>query len=884
LKQYLLSVFILIAFATTALATHNRAGQITFTHITGTTYEIRVIIYTKPSSPPDRPTLPITFGDGTPIDVIPRVDQSLVQPDVQENVYVMQHTYPGSGTYNICVTDPNRNAGIINVQSSVDILFSISTVLRISPAFSPNTSPVFANRPIQDACFRQPWIHNPGAVDSEGDSLSYSLVTPLGNPSNECAALPENFYSLPNRHPIFPDPENQISIDPITGTVSWISPQQTGEYNLAILIEEWRDGISLGSILRDMQILVKVCDNLPPELNALPDTCIEAGQTLSMVIEASDPLGGLINITGYGGPFEVTSSPASITQLVDDSPVTAIFDWDANCSHVRLAPYQTNIQATDNGPVVNLVAIETFNITVVAPAPEFLGATATGSSIALTWEPSICDQAVGYKIYRRINLFGFIPDVCETGVPAYTGYLEIADIEGVDNNSFLDEDEVIFGRVNCYMVIAYFADGAESYASNEACAEIRFEIPIIKKNSVGITAEAGTDTIFWRNPIELDPDIFPGPYAYQLLRSDGYEAPTELVLETPEVNTLAELVTSFVSNPLNTADTAHSYRVVLFSGGEVAARSNVASSLFINLTPNDNQMGITWTENVPWINFRYDIYRQDEGVGEFEFVGTSDQVGYVDSGLVNNRNYCYYIVSHGSYFAIEEADTLINFSQQTCAQPFDRTPPCPPVIDLEGSCVDYTIDLNWTNPNLECPETDDVMLYNVYFSPTEGGEFEVIEVLDGDWNTAISFVFENSIAGCYAVTALDSLSLWPDGELRQNESDFSNIICIDNCPEYSLPNVITPNGDGLNDLLMAFPYRSIQSVEFTLFNRWGGIVFETTDPDIAWDGTNQDTGEIVSSSTYFYTCKVFTIRLSGIEPVNLSGYIQVFTDRNPTNN
>ena len=886
LKQYIFLFTFFLIFGSVVHATHNRAGEITYRHVSGVTYEITIRTYTKSNSPADRPWLGIDWGDGTPPDSLQRISNVILPPSsrfIKENLYRKLHTYPGSGTYEICVTDPNRNADILNIVNSVLVQFSIQTILRISPAFAANSSPTLTNLPLQDACFQQPWIYNPGASDLNGDSLSYSLVFPQGV---DCAELSPIIYSYPDRIPQnqFPNPGNQISIDPLTGTVTWISPQQLGEYNIAILISEWRNGIFLGSVLRDMQITVVPCDNVPPEMDELRDTCIEAGQQLNIGIFADDPTGGQLNISGFGPAFEVNNSPATVLQFGVNAPVEADFSWNTNCTHVRLAPYQTNIQTTDDGPGVSLVAIETFNITVVAPAPEFLVATATGSSIALNWEPSICDQAVGYKIYRRINLFGFIPDACETGVPAYTGYVEIADIEGVDNNSFLDEDEVIFGRVNCYMVIAYFADGAESYASNEACAEIRFEIPIIKKNSVGITAEAGTDTIFWRNPIELDLDVFPGPYAYQLLRSDGYEAPTELVLETPEVNTLAELVTSFVSNPLNTADTAHSYRVVLFSGGEVAARSNVASSLFINLTPNDNQMGITWTENVPWINFRYDIYRQDEGVGEFELVGTSDQVGYVDTGLVNNRNYCYYIVSHGSYFAIEEADTLINFSQQTCAQPFDRTPPCPPVIDLEGSCVDYTIDLNWTNPNLECPETDDVMLYNVYFSPIEGGEFEVIEVLDGDWNTAITFVFENSIAGCYAVTALDSLSLWPDGELRQNESDFSNIICIDNCPEYSLPNVITPNGDGLNDLLMAFPYRSIQSVEFTLFNRWGGIVFETTDPDIAWDGTNQDTGEIVSSSTYFYTCKVFTIRLSGIEPVNLSGYIQVFTDRNPTNN
>ncbi len=48
------------------------------------------------------------------------------------------------------------------------------------------------------------------------------------------------------------------------------------------------------------------------------------------------------------------------------------------------------------------------------------------------------------------------------------------------------------------------------------------------------------------------------------------------------------------------------------------------------------------------------------------------------------------------------------------------------------------------------------------------------------------------LAGCYAVSAIDSF---------ENESAFSAKICVDNCIMYELPNVFTPNGDGINDTL-----------------------------------------------------------------------------------
>lgn len=899
MKRILFFAFLFSICSASVHATHNRAGEITYFHVGGNTYEFVVYTYTKTSAPADRPYLPISWGDGSPLDSLER-ESIIFDPtpplqnvdDSQQNTYRKRHTFPGAGVYEICITDPNRNSGVLNIDNGNSVLvpFALKTTLRISAAIEQNNSVVFTNIPLQDACLFQPWVFNPGAVDPDGnDSLSYKLVPGMGT---GCQSFELGYYVYPNQigvdpiGPPSPNPIQELTIDPMTGTIIWEVPQRLGEYNLAILVEEWRDGILISTVLRDMQIQVRLCDNTPPELEAINDTCVEAGQFLDVELRARDNDGDDIQITGFGGPFAVPDSPAEVFQdgqipEPGEDYVDAQFVWLTNCSHVQLSPYQAVIQATDNGAGPDLVDIETFNITVVAPAPENLVAEAVGSSIELNWDESPCDQATGYKIYRRINPFGFEPGPCETGVPEYTGYTLIANLDGLTNTTYLDSDEIIFGRENCYMVVACFEDGAESYASNEACAQIKFEIPIIKKNSVGITDVNGVDTVFWRSPIELDLDDFPGPYQYRLLRSEGYETADDLIFESEIVANIDDLETFWISeepNTINTQDTAHTYRVELYSGGEFAARSNRASSLYIELTPDDNQMAINWREELPWLNFEYDIFRQTNGTGPFEFVGSTDTIGYVDTGLVNNREYCYYIVSKGSYFAVEESDTLINFSQRSCSQPYDRTPPCPPELFGEANCVEFTTDLEWTNPNLTCEETDDVVSYNLYFTPFEGGEFELIDQINGSETITWSEVFENSIAGCYYVTALDSISLRPNGEAFPNESDPSNIICFDNCPTYEFPNVFTPNADGRNDVFRPFPYRSVESVEFTVYNRWGHPVFTTTNPDINWDGVSTETGEVVSDATYFYTCKAFAIRLAGLDPIELSGYITVFAD------
>ena len=270
------------------------------------------------------------------------------------------------------------------------------------------------------------------------------------------------------------------------------------------------------------------------------------------------------------------------------------------------------------------------------------------------------------------------------------------------------------------------------------------------------------------------------------------------------------------------------------------------------------------------------IYRKTEGETNFTLLDDTDEPIYVDDSLVNNQQYCYYVVSLGTYGSLGVPDSLFNWSQQVCATPFDQTAPCPPVVDLIYDCPDQSVEMIWNDPNLTCAK--DVTGYNIYFSPIEGQPLQLIATFDGSSNTTYLFVDESSpvsIAGCYAVTALDSLNLWPDGQLHQNESQYSNILCIDNCPLYFLPNIFSPNGDGINDLFIPFEYRYIESIDLKIYNRWGTIVFESNDPAILWDGKNMKSKNMSSDGAYYYTIRVNTIRLSGIVTEDFSGSIQL---------
>jgi hypothetical protein len=112
-----LLVFILFtAILTPAWATHQRAGEITFTRLSELKYEVTIITYTQAYSLADRNELELLWGDGTS-SILPRSNGpsgytpagypsdhigEIIGPasdSIRKNIYIGQHTYAGPATY-----------------------------------------------------------------------------------------------------------------------------------------------------------------------------------------------------------------------------------------------------------------------------------------------------------------------------------------------------------------------------------------------------------------------------------------------------------------------------------------------------------------------------------------------------------------------------------------------------------------------------------------------------------------------------------------------------------------------------------------------------------------------------------------------------------------
>ncbi|WP_236974927.1 gliding motility-associated C-terminal domain-containing protein [Membranihabitans maritimus] len=871
-KIFFLAVtFLLLSF--TGYATHNRAGEITYEQIGDLTIRITIVTYTKTSSHVDRDSLIVFWGDGT-TQTIARTNGNgeMLENDIQKNFYVEEHTYPGRGTYTVGMTDPNRIGGILNVNypNSIRIRFHIATTFTLlSRQFQgDNNSAVLLQPPIDMGCVGKPFVHNPNAFDPDGDSLAYEWAVPLQDVGAE---VPN--YLFPDQ--IEPGPQNNISLDPVTGEVVWDSPQRQGQYNIAIRIKEYRQGVLINSIIRDMQIQILDCDNNPPEINVQEYMCVEAGELLELPVGVDDPESGsqLVRLTALGGPLSLDFSPAvfATSNFYEEVPREIDFIWETKCEHIQKENYTVVFKAADNffDDTSGLVNLKTLNIQVVGPAPPTPNIDRSGNQNTITWEPgyscSTSENFLGYTVWRRIGSRNIPDDQCLPNLGNY-GF-EVVGFSGKGSlNEFVDEN-VQNGVTYCYRITARFAKTSaggnpynivESKPSPEACIKIQRDLPLLTRVSVSSTGTTdGVIDVEWIKPeINIDSMNPDGPYSITLFRSTGLD---QSFVEVSGSTVSAESIDlfdeeyTFTDNNLNTVDNQYFYKVQLTSNSREIGFSSIASSIFLRSNEGNNLVSLNWNSVTPWINFNYIIYRRDNGA--FVEIGESSVPRFSDRDVINNEEYCYRIEGEGEFLGISHSDTTFNFSQEICVIPDDTTPPCAPNLTVRNNCEDDPEAFLFTNIleydlSDSCLDNIEDLEARLYYR--EFGDDDFTEITDDANLSVINSTTANhsssrGFAGCYVVRMEDQFG---------NLGPASDTVCVEACPVYILPNVFTPNSDGNNDLFYPLRRAFVQRVNFEAYNRWGNLVYQTNDPEINWQGFDTN-GEKVESGTYTYKCEIF---------------------------
>lgn len=151
-----------------------------------------------------------------------------------------------------------------------------------------------------------------------------------------------------------------------------------------------------------------------------------------------------------------------------------------------------------------------------------------------------------------------------------------------------------------------------------------------------------------------------------------------------------------------------------------------------------------------------------------------------------------------------------------------------------------------------------------------GDEF-VVEVENVDLNGDYFWTGPNNFTSDLATFSLITTS--------EDIGTYSVFVTIDNCSSsvvnvplivvgtdlatFEMPNVITPNGDNVNDILDINQYfNSCAEYELIIWNRWGNIVYTQKQGSVQFQGLDQN-GIKLTSGTYFYKLKFNKIEKAG---------------------
>ncbi|MGD1847719.1 MAG: PKD domain-containing protein [Salibacteraceae bacterium] len=293
-----------------------------------------------------------------------------IYPGVEEYVYRDTLVIPAACTdwvfsYDLCC----RNNAINTINpTNVDIYVETTLNNVVAPC---NSSPEFAANPVPFLCIGSPYCFNNGAIDPDGDSLVYSLVTPTTGPN---AGDTVNYTgSFSATQPL--SSSTAITFDSTTGEIC-LTPTTFEVSVMQIRVEEWRNGVLVGSLDRDIQLRVTNCvvPNMLPEVNGINGTgvfnaSVCAGDSFCFTTDAVDTNSGQTVLMTWNNGI-----PDASFMVSADSVPTGSFCWLPDSSDISPIPYCFTVTVEDdNCPFIGTQTF-TFCITVTG----FIDASVTG--------------------------------------------------------------------------------------------------------------------------------------------------------------------------------------------------------------------------------------------------------------------------------------------------------------------------------------------------------------------------------------------------------------------------------------------------------------------------------------------------------------------------
>lgn len=893
LKNFLI---ILLAFsATFSRASHIVGGDMYYNYLGNNNYQFYINVYRdclSSGAPYDDPlylavyiqngtlihNVAITFPGSTHLPVV--FNNPCVTPpnDICTELAVYTTVInlpPTTGGYYLGYQRCCRGGAITNLINPDDTGLTLAAhIPGLETGMWENSSPRFNSYPPLLLCNNEDLVFDHSASDSNGDQLVYSLVAPYqgGGP------LPSNTAPNPaSAPPYFPvqwaggfstanplGPGATINIDANTGLLT-ASPNLLGLFVVGIQVDEYRNGVLLGSTTRDFLFRVFNCDlqleAILPEQEDLPDFVSYCqGLTVNFV---NNSYGG----TNYLWDFGVSGITTDQSTLFDPSytyPAPGVYEvmlvvnpgWP--CTDTALMEVNVN-----NELEVSFTSND--SLCIFGNEFDFQGNANTSLNVDYTWQfdNTASVQSATGDVVQGVSFSTsgqhIVTITGEQGVciDDYTGSVYIfpepvAEIEVPDHIECLGYD-IQFGN-NSQNAINYNWDFGDPATTSDVSTNVlgNYNYPGPGNYTVMLVAASTSsckDTTY-----------------------EDIEIREPIIVDFTSEDSMCVTGNSFdfdgtVSGPVGTIYTWD------FSSAGTPSTSNLidVNGVSFNVI-GDVSVTLSGTDGVCEESATHQVYLYREPTIDFylkpglqcapfmaEFVdqstaetGISYLWNFGDGTTSNLQNPNHLYDQAGSFpvtLAISTVSGCITTLNLLQADIIDVHPK--PVASFEMS-TDYT----------------DICHSDITFNNTSTGGDTYFYWFDDSTN----FSMQSDPVYTYFSDGYHYPYQIVTNEWGCMDTSDRQKLYIEPYPFYA-PNSITPDGNEFNNEFFPVAFLGYDKYNLKIYDRWGELLFETDDIDDHWDGTLPD-GMSAPSGSYLYK-----IELDTCEPVDdtrlITGHINV---------
>jgi gliding motility-associated-like protein len=456
--------------------------------------------------------------------------------------------------------------------------------------------------------------------------------------------------------------------------------------------------------------------------------------------------------------------------------------------------------------------------------------TVNGDFVDISWEPSASPETEGYIIYRITNL-GTIPIDTVFNATTYTD-------TGADPQNGSEE----------YFVVAL-----------DACGNISLFGQSHKTIFIDATVDSCNQSIdlSWEPYDNWDNGV--GENIIYVGLNGANPVP---------VDTIQGLVGNYSYTGI---DKGNDYCIFIIS--KEAGTGNQSGSNTLCVTPNivqpvrelylenisylgNNQIEVSygWSNNAELVNAYLSVLKLNDDVIQLQPINfttplqTSNSVIFSDPNISNEKHWTFGIETVDNCGDSKNSETGVG------------------IILTASSGGTFLNHLTWTPldiENLEVIEYTIETLYNGIYTTIGSVNGNILE-FDDNLDPSDPAYFNK----CYRIIARSRLTL-PDGTTKIIEPSYSTIDCVAQNYNYFMPNAFAPRGRN-QSFAPIFSYATPTVYSFKIFNRYGGILFNSTDPELRWNGKKD--GRDVPQGVYQY---VLEFEQPDGEQVSTTGWVML---------